>query len=153
MQVFRRTTEAELATKEHGTPLPGWAKAVTAPGRLSEQLINKIRLRFTVSFASSNHRLLLTARICVKLLQVVSSCWRYCLSMTYMAYLRHALIVQRNKEESKEAPLPQAEAFTKSAEGETVISFSQESAGSQTRRACKSFRSCNLSQDSSHLAA
>lgn len=49
LQVFRKTTEAELATKEHGTKLPGWARVVTAPGRLSEQLINKMRVRFTVS--------------------------------------------------------------------------------------------------------
>ena len=49
VQIFRKTTEAELAAKEHGTALPGWAKAVGAPGRLSEHLIERIRQLATVS--------------------------------------------------------------------------------------------------------
>ena len=52
LQVFRKATEAEIAMKEHGTPLPGWAKAVAAPGRFSEQLTEELRRRMHVSPAT-----------------------------------------------------------------------------------------------------
>ena len=158
--VFRKTTEAELATKEHGTKLPGWAKAVTAPGRLSEQLINKMRRRSSVSSLAQKYMPCCLAtsrrfkRTCSSLLFMATCVQRCCHPDHFCwAYLRGSLLVQKGEEDGKQEPLPQVEGIKKSAEGDTVLSFSQPSAGSQIRRNSKSFRSSNLSRGSSHLAA